>query len=75
MKKSSTGSGVAAIRAMENLLPEDMRLFEDPYSKKFLSPFYRFFMVLMRSPGMLNFMIKTRERITPRIIGGLFIIK
>jgi len=36
MKQSSTGYGPAIMRAMENLLPEDKRLFEDPYSEKFL---------------------------------------
>jgi methyltransferase (TIGR00027 family) len=56
---------------MENLLPEDKRLFEDPYSEKFLSPFYKFFVILMRSPKILNFLIKIRERLTPGIIGGL----
>ena len=71
MKASSTGYGPAMMRAMENLLPEDKRLFEDPCSEKFLSPFYKFFVVLMRSPRMLNFMIKIRERISPGIIGGL----
>lgn len=71
MKQSSTGYGPAVMRAMENLLPEDKRLFEDPYSEKFLSPFYKFFVILMRSPKILNFLIKIRERLTPGIIGGL----
>ncbi|MBA7628375.1 hypothetical protein ES703_35856 [subsurface metagenome] len=71
MKPSSTGYGPAVMRAMENLLPEDKRLFEDPYSEKFLSPFYKFFVILMRSPKILNFLIKIRERLTPGIIGGL----
>jgi methyltransferase (TIGR00027 family) len=71
MKQSSTGYGPAIMRAMENLLPEDKRLFEDPYSEKFLSPFYKFFVILMRSPKILNFLIKIRERLSPGIIGGL----
>jgi methyltransferase (TIGR00027 family) len=71
MKQSSTGYGPAVIRAMENLLPEDKRLFADPYSEKFLSPFYRFLLILMRSPKILNFFIRIRERLTPGIIGGL----
>ena len=71
MKQSSTGYGPAMIRAMENLLPEDKRLFEDPYSEKFLSPFYKFFVILMRSPKILNFLIKIREKSTPGVIGGL----
>ncbi len=71
MKPSSTGYGPAVMRAMENLLPEDKRLFEDPYSEKFLSPFYKFFVILMRSPKILNFLIKIREKLTPGVIGGL----
>jgi len=76
MKQSSTGYGPAIMRAMENLLPEDKRLFEDPYSEKFLPPFYlppfyKFFVILMRSPEILNFLIKIREKLTPGIIGGL----
>ncbi|MBU2535106.1 MAG: class I SAM-dependent methyltransferase [Chloroflexota bacterium] len=71
MKQSSTGYGPAIMRAQENLLPEDKRLFEDPYSEKFLSPFYKFLVILMRSPKILNFLIKIRERLTPGVIGGL----
>jgi len=52
-------------------LPEDKRLFEDPYSEKFLSPFYKFFVILMHSPKILNFLIKIREKLTPGVIGGL----
>ena len=70
-KSSSTGYGPAMMRAMENLLPEDKRLFEDPYSEKFLSPFYKFFVILMHSPRMLNFLVKIREKLTPGIIGGI----
>ena len=76
MKQSSTGYGPAIMRAMENLLPENKRLFEDPYSEKFLPPFYlppfyKFIVVLMRSPRILNFLINIREKLTPGIIGGL----
>ena len=71
MKQSSTGYGPAVMRAMENLLPEDKRLFEDPYSEKFLSPFYKFFVILSRSPKILNFLMNLREKLTPGIIGGL----
>jgi len=71
MKPSSTADGPAFLRAAENLLPQDKRLFEDPYSEKFLSPFYKFFVILMRSPRILNFLIKIREKLTPGIIGGL----
>ncbi|MGB2877019.1 MAG: class I SAM-dependent methyltransferase [Dehalococcoidales bacterium] len=71
MKASSTGYGPAVMRAMENLLPEDKKLFEDPYSEKFLSPFWKFWVILMRSPKILNSLIKIREKLTPGVIGGL----
>jgi len=76
MKASSTGYGPAVMRAMENLLPEGKRLFEDAYSEKFLPPFYKFpfykfFVILMRSPKILSFFIKIREKLTPGVIGGL----
>jgi O-methyltransferase involved in polyketide biosynthesis len=71
MKQSSTGYGVALIRAAENLLPEDKLLFEDPYSEKFLSSLYKFLVVLMRSPRIFNFFIKIRGKLTLGIVGGL----
>ena len=67
----STGYGPALFRAMENLLPEDKRLFDDPYSEKLLSPSWKFWFTLTRLPGMLNFLLNLRERSTPGIIGGL----
>jgi methyltransferase (TIGR00027 family) len=71
MKRSSTGYGPALMRAMENLLPADKRLFEDPYSEKLLSPFWKFWVILMRSPRILNSLVKMREKLTPGVIGGL----
>jgi len=52
-------------------LPEDKRLFEDPYSEKFLSPFYKFFVILMHPPKIWNFLIKWREKSSPGVIGGI----
>lgn len=71
MKKRATGYGPALMRAAENLLPEDKRLLEDPYSEKFLPPFYKFIVILMRSPRIWDFFIKIREKLTPGIVGGL----
>ena len=47
MKPSSTAYGAAFLRAAENLLPQDKRLFEDPYSANILPPIYKFFVILM----------------------------
>jgi len=71
MKRSFTGYGPALMRAAENLLPEDRRLFEDPYSEKFLSPFWKFWVILMHSPKIFDAFIKIREKRTPGIIGGM----
>ena len=67
----STAYGPALFRAIENRLPEDKRLFDDPYSEKLLSPSWKFWFSMTRFPGMLEFLLKLRERLTPGIIGGL----
>jgi methyltransferase (TIGR00027 family) len=69
MKQSATGYGPALMRAIENLMPEDRRLFDDPWSEKFLPPSWKFWLVLLRIPGMLNVLMKARERLTPGVIG------
>ena len=71
MKPSTTAYEVAILRAMENLLPQDKRLFEDPYSEKLLSPYYKFWMIIMRPPRILNFMMNISEKHSPGVIGGL----
>jgi methyltransferase (TIGR00027 family) len=62
---SSTAYGVALLRAAENLLPQDKRLFEDPYSEKFLSPLYKFYMIIW------NFLMNMSEKSSPGVIGGI----
>jgi len=68
---SSTAYGAAVFRATENLLPEDKRLFEDPYSEKLLPPIYKFFVDIMRSPKIWKFLMNMREKSTPGVIGGI----
>jgi methyltransferase (TIGR00027 family) len=70
MKKSTTGYGPTLMRAIENLMPEDKRLFADPWSEKFLPPSWKIWLLLLRLPGMLNFLMKVRERATPGVVGG-----
>lgn len=62
---SSTAYGAALLRATENLLPQDKRLFEDPYSEKFLSPLYKFYMIIW------NFLMNMSEKSSPGVIGGI----
>ena len=63
MKPSSTADGPAFLRAAENLLPQDKRLFEDPYSANILTPINRFFVIIMRSPRIWNFLMNMGEKI------------
>jgi len=71
MKQSSTAYGAAFLRATENLLPEDKRFFEDPYSEKILPPVYRYFVIIMRPPKIWNFLMNMREKLTPGVVGGI----
>ncbi len=71
MKVSSTAYGAAFLRAVENLLPEGKRLFEDPYSEKLLPPIYNFFAMIMRPPKIWNFLMNMREKSTLGVVGGI----
>ncbi len=72
MKAIQTGFGVSWVRATGMLYPKEKRLFEDPYSEKMLSPFYKFFIFLQRSPKINDAMVKSKEKSTPGIIGWMF---
>ena len=61
MKAIDTGMGVAWVRAAGMLYPKEKRLFEDPYSEKLLSPFYKFFIFLQHSPKINNAIVKLKE--------------
>jgi len=71
MKAINTGIGAASARAAGMLYPKEKRLFEDPYSEKLLTPFYKFFIVLMRSPKIFDFFMKSREKSTPGLMGWM----
>ncbi len=53
-KASSTAEVIAFGRAVESSLPENTRLFEDPYAKSFLKPFFRSLAGGYRLPGIRN---------------------
>jgi len=72
MKATQTGMGVSFLKAVGMLYPEEKRLFEDPYSEKFLSPLYKFFILLMRSPRIFDSLMKLREKATPGLVGWMF---
>lgn len=72
MKAIDTGMGVAFARALGMVYPKEKRLFEDPYCEKLLTPFYRFFLFLMRSPKIFNFFMNLEKKSTPGKTGWLF---
>lgn len=72
MKATQTGIGVSFMKAVGMLYPKEQRLFEDPYSEKFLPPVYKFFLFLMRSPKMFNSLMRFREKATPGLVGWMF---
>ncbi len=72
MKAIDTGMGAAFARAIGMLYPKEKRLFEDPYCEKLLTPFYKFFLFLMRSPKIFDFLIKLEKKSTPGKTGWLF---
>jgi len=72
MKAIQTGFGVSWLKAVVMLYPKEKRLFEDPYSEKLLTPFYKFFIVLMRSPKIFDAIMKSREKSTPGLMGWMF---
>ncbi len=72
MKSIDTGMGAAFARAMGMLYPKEKRLFEDPYCEKLLTPFYKFFLFLMRSPKIFDFLMKWEKKSTPGKTGWLF---
>jgi len=72
MKAIDTGMGVAFARAMGMLYPKEKRLFEDPYSEKLLSPFYKLFLFIMRSPKIVDFLMKLEKKGSRGKTGWLF---
>jgi len=72
MKAIQTGVGVSWLKAAVMLYPKEKRLFEDPYSEKLLPPFYKFLIVLMRSPKIFDFFMKSKEKSTPGVMGWMF---
>ena len=53
-KPSRTAKAVAFIRAAESYLPENKRMFTDPFAKRFLNPFLRLLAEGHRLPGLRN---------------------
>jgi methyltransferase (TIGR00027 family) len=72
MKALNTGMGVASLKAIGMLYQKEKRIFEDPFAEKLLPSFYKFIVILMRSPKIFDFLMKWREKTTPGLVGWLF---
>ena len=62
MKAIQTGAAVSFFRAIGMLFPKEKRLFEDPYSEKLLTPFFKFAIAPMRSPKRFDRIIQSKEK-------------
>jgi methyltransferase (TIGR00027 family) len=63
---SWTAEAAAAIRALESLLPEETRLFEDEFARRFLQPANRVLIVACQaSPGLRNAVERMLDRKYP----------
>lgn len=71
MKSITTSEKAAVTRAIEMLYPKDERLYEDPYSIKFITPFNRFFLKIMKSKSIRDWMMNLMEKAGPGIYGGI----
>lgn len=72
MKATDTGVGVSFTRAMVMLYPKEKRLFEDPYSEKVLTPYSKFWFILMSSSKIFEFVKKSWEKRSPGSLGWFF---
>ncbi len=72
MKAINTGLGVTWLKAAGMLYPQEQRLFEDPFAEKLLTPFYKFWILLMHNPKIFKSIMKSKERSVPGITGWMF---
>jgi methyltransferase (TIGR00027 family) len=70
-KISHTAFGVARARCVEMFYPPEQRLFDDPYSIKFLLPFTRILMNMMRWKWVREWFLCLADRVVPGLTGGI----
>jgi methyltransferase (TIGR00027 family) len=70
-KISHTAFGVARARCVEMFYPPEQRLFDDPYSIKFLPPFMRILMNMMRWKWVREWFLSLADRVVPGLTGGI----
>ncbi|GMQ58138.1 class I SAM-dependent methyltransferase [Vallitalea sediminicola] len=71
MKSITTSEKAAMTRAMEMLFLETERLYDDKYSIKFITGFNRFFLKMMKSEHVRNWMINLMDKTGPGVYGGI----
>jgi methyltransferase (TIGR00027 family) len=64
-RESRTAQGIAAVRAAETYRPPEERLFEDPFARGFLSPFYRALVEISRFGPLRNLLVGLYDRRLP----------
>jgi methyltransferase (TIGR00027 family) len=69
-KVSNTAYGVAKFRSFEMFFPPEKRLFDDPYSLRFLPITTRFSVGLMRWTPIRDFFVWLTELMFPGMLGG-----
>ncbi len=70
-KVSNTAYGVTRVRCFEMFYPPEQRLFEDPYSIRFLPSFTRLLIQTMRWSWLRDFYLWLWELILPGLVGGM----
>jgi len=71
MKSTLLADKAAASKAMESLVPQEIRLFDDPYSVAFISRGNRFYIKIMKLKIIYKFMMRFVEKLSPGVVGGL----
>lgn len=66
-KSGNTAFGAASVRLMEQLEPDDKKLFNDPVIYHLTNPVIRF---IIKSRFLRNYFISQSDKIIPGIIGG-----
>ena len=72
ISSSFSAQATAMIRALEANEPKELRLFDDPITRKVLSPFWRVLVGLLGVPGIGSMILRLREHQFPGVIGNLF---
>jgi methyltransferase (TIGR00027 family) len=69
---SLSAQATAFIRALEANEPKEKRLYDDPVTRRILSPFWRAVLSLMSLPVIGTIILRIREGQFPGVIGNLF---